>query len=105
MVFGGRGVVRDMLLRAAGVALLACCWATLAWLFRHAHPRQHQDPSFVAYMAAATGFLCFSAGAVLTALGAHVFDQVEVSERWARQSWPRPDERAAASAPHMSRGG
>lgn len=34
------------------------------------------------FFLAAVGFLCASAGAVLLSLGHHIFDQVEISERW-----------------------
>lgn len=77
--------VRDALLRAAGLALLACCWGLIGWLFRHA---RHADPTFVDGMAAAAGYVCFCVGAILSVLGEHVFDPVEISERWATR---RPD--------------
>ena len=59
----------------------------MRWLFHAAGLRQHQDPSFTEFAAAALGFLCFSVGAALTAIGEHIFDQVEISERWARRPY------------------
>lgn len=84
MVDTRKGWIRDGLLRVTGVALLACCWMLMNWLFHSANIGQHHDPSFIEFLAATVGFLCFSGGASLTALGAHIFDQVEISQRWAK---------------------
>lgn len=57
------------------------------WLFHAGDLRRHGDPTIIEFAAAATGFLCFSAGGALTALGKHIFDQVEISERWASRPY------------------
>lgn len=92
-----KGWLRDLLLRGAGLCLLACCWLLMSWLFHSANLRQHHDPTFVECAAAATGFLCFSVGATLASLGDHIFDQVEISERWARRPDASPDTLQRAS--------
>lgn len=76
----------------AGLGLLACCWLLATWLFHTVDPRRHPDPTLVEFAAAAAGFLCFGAGGALTTLGEHVFDEVEISERWARRPCSRPAE-------------
>ncbi|WP_174274800.1 hypothetical protein [Sphingomonas bacterium] len=84
--------VRDRLLRGAGVAALACGWLALRWLFHVAGLRPHQDPSAFEFAAAALGFICLSAGALLATLGEHIFDRVETSERWARRPYAGSEE-------------
>ena len=81
---------QDVVLRITGMILVACCWLLMRWLVHSANLRAHHDPSLLQFVAAAAGFLCVSAGSALTTLGAHVFDEVEVSERWARRNDMRP---------------
>ena len=69
-------------IRLIGVVLLACCALAGRWLLKPVHAGQHHEPSTLEYLAAAGGFLCFSAGSALTVLGAHIFDRVAVSKRW-----------------------
>lgn len=86
MVDARKDWIRGAFLRGAGAVLLAACWLLMRWLSHSATLRQHHDPSSGEFAAAALGFLCFSAGGVLVVLGGHIFDRVEVSERWARRS-------------------
>ena len=53
----------------------------------------HWSPGLVAYALTAIGFLGASVGAAMLAAGAHLFDRIEVSERWRA----RPVEVPAAS--------
>ena len=80
-----QGWGRDLLLRAAGLGLLACSWLLMRWLFRSSEVNYRHASTLVQMAAAAVGFVCFSAGATLASIGQHVFDQVEVSTRWARR--------------------
>ena len=77
-------LVRDALLRALGLLMLSCCWLLMSWLFRSAPANDPHHLNGLQFAAAAMGFLCFGAGAALTLLGVHLFDEVEVSQRWAR---------------------
>ena len=94
-----KGWVRDSLLRGAGVLSLVCGGLLIRWLFNSADLRQHHDPSLIEFAAAALGFLFLSAGAVLTTLGEHIFDQVEISERWAKRAYDLREERHGSSPP------
>ena len=95
-----KGWVRDALLRGAGVVLLASGGLLMSWLFQSTALRQHNnDPSFTQFAAAALGFLCLSAGAVLVTLGEHIFDHVEISERWARRAYDLREEKHGTSLP------
>lgn len=82
------GLARDLLLRAAGLVMLACCWLLAAWLVQGAKVRPHDAPGALSCLAGAAAYLCFALGGMLTALGEHVFDQVPISRRWARQDAP-----------------
>lgn len=62
---------------SCGISYLAI-HALVALRFADGHLPQGPLPFFLA----AVGFLCASAGAVLLALGHHVFDEVEISARW-----------------------
>ena len=81
---------RDPVLRIAGVVALLACWFLMRWLVRSLNLHAHRDPSLLEFVAAATGFLCFSAGGALATLGAQVFGEVDVSERWVRRRDMRP---------------
>lgn len=72
---------RDLLIRAAGVGLLICSWQLFAWLVRHPAISRHNCDA-LSFAAAAAGFVCFSVGCFLAALGLHVHDRIEISERW-----------------------
>ena len=93
------GWVRDSLLRGAGVVLLMMCWLLTDRLFHSATLRQHHDPSLADSALAALGFLSFGAGGVLTTLGEHILDEIEISERWATHVYAAPGEGPAASSP------
>lgn len=81
----------DLVLRIAGGVSLSACWFLMRWLFHSPNLGRHHDPTFVELIAAGAGFLCFSAGAALATLGAHLFDQVELSERWVRRPSASPE--------------
>ncbi len=68
------------------MVLLACCGILMHWLFHAENLRQQHDPTLLQMAGAAIGFFCFSTGATLAAIGNHIFDRVEISQRWARQS-------------------
>jgi hypothetical protein len=71
----------SLLLRIAGVGILALAYFAAAALHSRALAGAlERDP--LAYLLAAATFLCGSSGAGLVALGAHVFDRVEVAQRW-----------------------
>ena len=71
----------------------------MRWLFHAPDLRQHQDPTLIEFATAALGFLCFSAGGALTTLGEHIFDQVEISERWARRPYSPSKENRERPSP------
>lgn len=81
----GRWWQRDGLLRALGIGLGVIGFLAVRHLvgLEHAEPR-HQATLGEMGLAAA-GFVGFSLGGVLTVLGAHVHDRVEISERWRRR--------------------
>ena len=73
----------DLGLRALGLGGCALSYFSIHQLMAMpAADPAHWSPGFLAYMLTATGFLCASAGSGMVALGAHLFDKVEVSERW-----------------------
>lgn len=87
MLFIQPGWVRDILLRAAGLVLWACSGLIASLLYNH-FGTAHRDPALLEFLAGIVGFSCFSAGNFLVILGEHIFDRVEVSERWRRRSCP-----------------
>lgn len=94
-----KGLVRDSLLRGAGVISLVSGGLLMSWLFNSVGRHQHQDASLIEFGAAAVGFLCLSAGAILTTLGEHVFDRVEISERWARRAYDLHEQKRGTPLP------
>ncbi|MBB6425043.1 hypothetical protein [Sphingopyxis sp. JAI128] len=60
-------------------------WLSLraAWKLAALHPSEsHADPGAKALLLAAATFLCASVAAVLVTQGRHIFDRVDVGERW-----------------------
>jgi hypothetical protein len=69
----------DLSLRASGVLAL-----TIAATAIHTLVRLHPQTGALAFLLAAIGFLCASAGAMLVIVGRHIHDRVQVSARWQR---------------------
>jgi hypothetical protein len=74
----------DIGLRLLGLVGCGVAWAALSHLFAMRPPAR--SPGVFAYALAAIGFVSASAGAALTLLGHHLFDEIEVSSRWRRGS-------------------
>jgi len=73
----------NLLLRVIGAGLLALTYVAIGLLRRRVTTGSiESDP--LAYLLAAGAFICASGGALLAALGPHIFDRIEVSERWRR---------------------
>jgi len=79
---GNRTLTQDLALRAAGLMLLLIGAFALHRLFAMA-PERHVA-SLARLGLAAIGFVGLSTGATLAALGAHIRDEIPVSERWER---------------------
>ncbi len=75
----------SVLLRVAGAGILGIAYLAGASLRSRAIAGPVNGDPF-AYLLAAATFICGSAGTVLAALGAHIFDRVVVSQRWRRPS-------------------
>jgi cytochrome c oxidase assembly factor CtaG len=73
-----------ILLRVAGVAILALAWLAAAALHSRAMAAGAPTRDAVAWLLACSAFLCGSAGAGLAVLGPHIFDRIQVSRRWRR---------------------
>jgi hypothetical protein len=81
---GYRRTAPDPALRAAGLVLIVVAVLVLRHMVVLVHLRPPHDASMGEMALAAAGFLGLSAGMTLTALGAHIFDEVAISERWMR---------------------
>lgn len=83
----------DIGLRLGGAALWGLAWLAFRTLAELHLSQTHANPGAGALALAAAGFLCASLGAVLVAQGCHIFDPVEVSERW-RRRFPSDSDKA-----------
>lgn len=73
----------DLGLRALGLATCALSYGSFQHLMAmHVADPAHWSPGLLAYVLTATGFLAASAGSAMVTLGTHLFDKIEVSERW-----------------------
>lgn len=72
----------DIGLRLIGAALWGLAWLAARQLAALHLTQSHADPDMWAAALAAASFLCASLGAVLVSQGCHIFDRVEISERW-----------------------
>ncbi|MDB5687085.1 MAG: hypothetical protein JWR77_1674 [Rhizorhabdus sp.] len=79
------GIVTDMLIRATGIFGVIAAIALFAWLYRLIQAAPATDPSFGEYLLAALAFLASSVGSAILVLGRHVYDRIELSERWRRR--------------------
>lgn len=83
---GGEGhLIRSVAFRAVGLALLIGGGLAMRHLCHLVHLPPGHSASAAEMAAAAFGFMSLSAGSVLTLLGVHVLDRIEVSERWERR--------------------
>lgn len=73
----------DLWLRLAGVLLLGVAALAIRMLLGRTSAATYPDA--LDYLLATVSFVGASAGAGLLALGRHIFDEVEVSERWRRR--------------------
>lgn len=76
---------RDLSLRIAGALTLGAGALAMRWLFHSVNPHLYHGPAMLPFVAAAIGFLCLSTGTTMVAWGAHLFDQITLSERWTRR--------------------
>jgi hypothetical protein len=81
----------DPALRLAGLGLL--CVALLVGRHLFAAPDPQGKVTASAYLLALIGVASACAGAAMAVLGRHLFDDVELSERWTIHVPPRRDDR------------
>lgn len=84
MVAWHRSWMADIGLRLLGLFSCGIAYAAFSHLSAMCSPAS--APGVFAYALAVLGFLSASAGAALTFLGHHLFDQIEVSSRWRKGS-------------------
>lgn len=83
----------DIGLRLGGATLCGLAWFLIRTLLGLHLPQNPAALGAGALALAAGGFLCASLGLALLTLGHHLFDTIEVGERW--RATPRTDERAS----------
>lgn len=88
----------DIGLRLSGVALWGLSWLATRKLILLL-PEPSASPGTGAFALAAAAFLCASLGGILLTLGDHIFDRIEIDERW--RALPPPD----TWQPEPTRGG
>jgi hypothetical protein len=71
-------------LRQLGVVLLFAAYAAAKHLLAIGHNHHGAEPSSV-YLLALLAFVCGSVGSALLVLGHHLFDKIEVPERWRKR--------------------
>lgn len=87
---------RDIAIRLAGLVMLPIGGISIDGLYQLVHGAPAQGSTFPELGLAATGFLCISIGSALLSLGAHLFDEVEISARWASTAASSQESRRAA---------
>lgn len=88
MLGGKGGVPQDLMLRAAGSLPGLIGYAAIHHLSGDRSLLVSRHPSLLDLACATVGFLGLSASALLILCGAHIFDEVEVSQRWVRLRRP-----------------
>lgn len=98
------GHLKSAGLRIAGFVLLALSAFAASRLYHMAHVAFPHEATLGEMVIAAIAFLSASGGAILLFLGAHIFDTVPISPRWAttRNSGTRNSGRTAIDPSHRS---
>jgi hypothetical protein len=94
-----RRIIPDLTLRAAGLVFLAVGALALRQVYFLVHEPPIHEASMIEMAIAAVGFLSLSAGSMLMAMGAHIFDQVEISKRWASLAQSPPKGESGPATP------
>ena len=76
-------LAKDALLRVLGLGLMALAVIAVRHLYAMVHVPPTHEGSPAEMAVGAVAFLSASLGATLTFLGTHIFDEVELSPRWA----------------------
>lgn len=71
--------------RMSGLGMLPVGAVSINLLYHLANAAPAHGATISELGLAAMGFLCLSIGSALLALGPHLFDEVEISARWASQ--------------------
>jgi len=79
------GVRWDIGLRLFGMALIGGAAAAISRMFGLVHSGSGDPAIALVYLLALAGFVSASIGSALLFLGTHIFDEVELSERWRRR--------------------
>lgn len=79
-----RSVKADLGLRVVGLILCGMAYLAIARLFALHPPAPPKSAGALAYGLATIGFLGGSVGGAMTTLGHHLFDEIEISDRWRR---------------------
>lgn len=77
---------RDVAIRMGGLGMLPVGAVSIDLLYHLANTTPVHEVTAFELGLAAMGLLCLSIGSALLALGSHIFDEVEISARWASQS-------------------
>lgn len=87
---GRHSLQSDLSLRGLGLLSLGVSVLLIRSLVHYLQGQvPHTPPGPLSFLFAALGFLCGSAGGALLTLGHHLFDEVEVSQRWATRPMSR----------------
>ena len=87
----------DVGLRLGGAMLCGISWLAIRTFVHIRLATLPASPGLLAFALATLGFICASAGSALLTIGHHIFDEVEVSERW--RSRPAAKERLEVATP------
>lgn len=83
------------LIRLAGLVLIGISTLASMTLYQHVQMMQPHETSPVEFLLALLALLAFlacSAGSAMAVLGRHLFDRVQVSNRWMHHHSRRPDD-------------
>ncbi len=79
------GLAADLLIRGLGLLGIGLSAGACLWLYRLLHTSPPPAPSLGQYALATVTFLGASIGSGLLALGGHIYDRVEIAERYRRR--------------------
>ena len=86
-----RGLIRDIGIRMSGLVLGAVGTGAMMLLYHLVNAPPRHEGTLFELLVGISGFMSTSAGVTLLALGAHIFDRIEISARWVSRPVQPPD--------------
>lgn len=77
-----KDIANSLCLRGIGILLIGVGGGCVSIANAMVHTPPHHEAILAEFFITAIAFLCISGGVMLTILGSHIYDRVQISARW-----------------------